>query len=330
MGKNYYDILGVSKDADAATLKRAYRKLAMKWHPDKNKDNVEQAQAKFQEISEAYDVLSDPEKRKIYDQFGEEGLKGGAGGSGGFPGGYSFNAGNAEDIFRDIFGADSPFGNIFGGMGGGNDGSFSFNFGGPGGMGGMGGMPGGMGGMGGRRSRAPRKPEPLMIEVPLTLEQLYTGCTKKMKITRNVCGRDENKILQLDIKPGWREGTKLTFDGEGDQPQGGLAQDVIFVIKQKPHDLYKREKDDLITEEIISLKQALCGFTLNRRGIDGENIKLDVNDVIRPGLEKRVPGKGMPNSKTGRRGDLVFRFNIAFPSGLSSQQKETLRRVLPE
>ena len=97
MGKNYYDILGVSKDADAATLKRAYRKLAMKWHPDKNKDNVEQAQAKFQEISEAYDVLSDPEKRKIYDQFGEEGLKGGAGGSGGFPGGYSFNAGNAEE-----------------------------------------------------------------------------------------------------------------------------------------------------------------------------------------------------------------------------------------
>ena len=331
MGKNYYDILGVSKNADQNELKRAYRKLAMKWHPDKNKDNVAEAQAKFQEISEAYDVLSDPEKRKVYDQFGEEGLKGG--GTGGFPGGYSFYAGNAEEIFRNLFGGGSPFGDIFGGMGGmgGGPGGFTFNFGGPG-MGGMGGMPGmgSMGGMGGRRRSDPIKPEPLTIEVPLTLEQLYNGCTKRMKITRNVYGRDEDKILQLDIRPGWKEGTKITFEGEGQQTQGYLPQDVIFVIKEKPHDLYTRDKDNLITNEVISLKQALCGFTINRKGIDGENVRLEVKDVVQPGADRRVPGKGMVNSKTGQRGDLIFHFNIAFPSGLTSQQKETLKHTLPD
>jgi DnaJ-class molecular chaperone len=132
MGRDYYAILGVPRDADAAALKKAYRKLAMKWHPDKNPDNVAQAQAKFQEISEAYDVLSDDEKRRVYDQFGEDGLKAGSGGG---PGGYSFRSGNADEIFRRFFGDAGSFDSFFSmgdmpGMGGSMPGGFRFSFGG--------------------------------------------------------------------------------------------------------------------------------------------------------------------------------------------------------
>jgi DnaJ-class molecular chaperone len=120
MGKDYYAILQVPRDADATTLKKAYRRLAMRWHPDKNPNNVEEAQAKFQEISDAYDVLNDPQKRQIYDQFGEEGLKaGGDGGSRGSSdagGGYTFTTTNANEVFRRFFGDDSQSG--FGGFGG--------------------------------------------------------------------------------------------------------------------------------------------------------------------------------------------------------------------
>jgi len=142
MGKDYYKELGVPRDADAAALKKAYRKLAVKWHPDKNPDNQKAAEDKFKLISEAYEVLSDEEKRKIYDQFGEDGLKGGMGGGGGMPAGFGgFSAGDPHKIFEEMFGGEDPFAALFGQMGGG------VRFGGMPGMGGMGG--GGMGGAGG-------------------------------------------------------------------------------------------------------------------------------------------------------------------------------------
>ena len=164
MGKDYYKELGVPRDADAAALKKAYRKLAVKWHPDKNPDNQKAAEDKFKLISEAYEVLSDEEKRKIYDQFGEDGLKGGMGGGGGMPAGFGgFSAGDPHKIFEEMFGGEDPFAALFGQMGGGGGGGMFGGMGGGGRGGGRGGrgggrgggvrfqaMPGGFGGMPGR------------------------------------------------------------------------------------------------------------------------------------------------------------------------------------
>lgn len=309
MGKDYYSILGVSRDATPQQLKSAYRKLAMKWHPDKNPDNQAEAQAKFQEVSEAYDVLSDPKKKQIYDQFGEDGLKGAGSG---FPGGgYSFNAGNAEEIFRNLFGGDGDiFSNIFGsGMSGGMPG-FSFNF-------------------GGGRPQRPRKTEPMVIPLNCSLEELFTGTTKKLRVTRNIKGYDNAKVFEINVRPGWKEGTKITYDNEGNQNPGTEQGDLVFEIREKPHAVFKREKDNLIIERTISLKKALTGFRFEQVSIDGKTINLDIREVIAPGAQRLISGFGMPK-RGGSRGDLIVRFKVEFPRTLSEDSKILLQRALPE
>lgn len=317
MGKDYYAILGVPRDADAAALKKAYRKLAMKWHPDKNPDNQKEAQEKFQEISEAYDVLNDPEKRRIYDQFGEDGLK--AGGGGGPGRSYHFNSAQADEIFKQFFGSSNPFGSMFGddhgdpfgsffsGGSRGNSG-FHFNFGGP---------------------QAPSAPEPLVLNIACTLQQLFTGTTKKLKVTRNMNGHEEENIIELEIKPGWKDGTKITYPGEGDHLPGRPPQDVVFIIKERQDKIFKREKDDLVIEQSITLRQALCGFVISQDGIDGRHLQLKVTDVVSPNSERRLIGEGMPKKKGGR-GDLIFRFKIQFPTSISQEQKDLITQAFPK
>jgi len=179
MGKDYYKILGVSRDADDKELKKAYRQLAMKWHPDKNPDNKEEANRRFQEIGEAYEVLSDEEKRKVYDQFGEDGLKQGAP-DGSFQG-FKFEQADASRIFEQFFGGESPFefftGMRSGGMGGGSrfGGSFSSRGGMPAGFGpGFESFSTGPGGFGGAAGfGGPRPSSPVMTEVEVSLEDLF-------------------------------------------------------------------------------------------------------------------------------------------------------------
>jgi len=332
MGRDLYAELGVSKSASEDELKKAYRKLAMKWHPDKNKDNREKAEEKFKKISEAYDVLSDPKKREVYDRFGEEGLKGGfPGGANGGGAGFSganFNFRRPEDLFAEVFGGRSPFG----GGGGGMEDIFSaFSSGGMGGMGGghpFGGHPG-CGFSGGPNMRTRRsKPSPTTNNVSFDLKELYTGVTKKYKISRNVSGKPVEEIITLDVRPGWKKGTKITFEGKGDQPVGQMAGDVVFVIDEKPHAHFKRDGNDLVYEQEVSLAQALCGFAMSIPTLDGRTLRANISEVVRPGYEKVIPSEGMPIKGGATKGNMRLRFQVRFPTSLSDEQKRKVKEIL--
>lgn len=356
MGKDYYKILGVPKNVNQEDLKKAYKKLALKWHPDRcPPDKKEEAQTKFQEIGEAYDCLSDPEKKRIYDQVGEEGLRGGMP-EGGFPEGanpfagmggnggggartFHFSRGNADDIFKAFFGTSDPFaaGGDEGGGFGGFPGGF-VNMGGmggmPGGMGGMGGMPmGGMpGGMRGGPMMAQRKAEPVNYPLNVSLEDLYTGCTKKVRITakRIVDQRGTTQSVSTDkeiqVKAGWKTGTKITFEREGDEAPGTEPADIIFTIQGKPHDRFERDGDDLVYECSVTLYEALTGVRTSVTTLDNRVIPLEAKSVT-PQTVKIIPGEGMPNNKLKRKGDMRVKFKIVFPD-LSSSEREQIGTIL--
>ncbi|KAF9533924.1 hypothetical protein CPB83DRAFT_804929 [Crepidotus variabilis] len=403
MGADYYKLLGIQKTASEDEIKKAYKKMALKWHPDRNKGSDE-ATKKFKEISEAFEVLNDGNKRAVYDQFGEEGLKGGggpspgAGGPGfsgfssnGFPGGaggpsFSFHSGgpggsggfNPSDpnmIFEQIFGKGGLFSGM-GGMGGGMGG-----MGGRGGMGGMGGgpqrrqttgmfdddddmqgfssfggMPGGMPGSGPRSSHhthrqshngttAP-KSQPSEITKPLkvSLEELYSGAMKHLKVGRRLLdGSTEDKVLDIQIHPGWKSGTKIRFPKAGNEVQGsfpGEAQDLVFVVEEKPHETFKREGNDLHASIKVPLVEALAGpppGTTGKHvkilnGLDGRRIQVPVPvGVVKPGQTTVVSGEGMPIRKDGvakTKGDLIVSWEVVFPNSLTASQKEGIRKVL--
>ncbi|KAJ1729754.1 Molecular chaperone (DnaJ super) [Coemansia biformis] len=348
MGKDYYSILGVPKDASEEALKKAYRKLALKWHPDRCEDNKEAAEIKFKDISEAYEALSDKQKRQIYDQYGEEGLKGGVppggAGGGGFPGGggggtFSFTSGgfggfnpsNPEDIFAQLFG---------GGLGGGLGGA---------GVAGMAGRGRGRGaqfmgvnndmggfGFGGGAQGNIRHPQEATHRVPCTLEDLYSGVTKKLKVTRRVCGPDgaitpAEKTLSVEIRPGWKSGTKIRYNKEGDDLGNG-AQDIVFVVVEKPHALFKRDGNDLKLSLALTLDEALCGFKKPVKLPSGKNINVSNSaSVIKPDQVSRMPGYGMPITKApGQFGSLEITYKVQFPSTLTPSQKEKIHEALTE
>jgi DnaJ family protein B protein 4 len=331
MGLDYYKILGVDRGATPEQIKKAYRKLAMKWHPDRNPENKEMAETKFKEIGEAYEVLSDPKKKEIYDQYGEEGLKGGMGGMGG-PGGatFTFTRSNADEIFRQFFGGASPFASMFGGGAGMEDEFDDFGFGGIGGMGGFG---RGMGGFA-QQQRGPKQPPPVVYPLHCSLEDLYNGKTKRIKITKKVLNPDgtvtpQEKVLTFSIKPGFKKGTKVRFEKEGDQGPNIIPADIVFELHEKPHDRFVREKNDLIHTRNVTLLEALTGTTVELMTLDGRMLRIPINEIITPGYQKVVKGEGMPISKEpGTKGDLIIKFNIIFPKYLSAEQKQRLKEIL--
>lgn len=379
MGKDYYSILGVPKGtSDDAVLKKAYRKMAMQYHPDKNPDNREESERKFKEVSEAYEVLSDPEKRKVYDQFGEEGLKGGMGGMGGMGGGGFGGAGfrprDANDLFAEFFRSFGGGGGSFrnkgsGGFGGGPGGmpeGFADIFGGGGGGGGMPGMPfggsgpfggsagfGGMPGMNGHGAGCPpgphghghhqqhqqrraKKDAAHEMELQCSLEELFKGTTRRMKISRKRLDastgqqRQEQEILEIAVRPGWKAGTKITFQEKGDENPGRIAADIIFVLQEKPHPHFTREGNDLIYTHRLPLVDALCGTVLQLQALDGRPLSVPLTEPVSPQVDKVVPGEGMPVTKhAGQRGNLRIRFDILFPKQLNDAQKAMLRQTLP-
>ncbi|KAI0034195.1 hypothetical protein K488DRAFT_77357 [Vararia minispora EC-137] len=384
MGTDYYKLLGVGRDASEDEIKKAYKRMALKWHPDRNQGS-EEASKKFKEISEAFEVLSDKQKRTIYDQFGEEGLKGGggpppgasAGGNpfagfssgGGFPGGttFTFTSGgpggfrssssgfNPTDpmkIFEQFFASGMGGMGGLGGMGGGrsqtamfdddDDDMRGFNL--------SGGMPGGMPSMGGgartRPSRSstfnssgrpstPPSTAPSEITRPLkvSLEDLYNGATKHLKVGRRLAdGRQEDKVLEIVVQPGWKAGTKVRFPKAGNELPSGESQDLVFVVEEKPNERYGRDSNDLVVTERISLVDALAGDG-GKRAVElpnGRKVQFNIPPgVVKPGQQTRIPGEGFQYRKPmPGRGDCIVRWEVVFPDRLTPSQKEGIRKVL--
>lgn len=364
-----YDRLGVSATATAEEIKKAYRKQALKNHPDKNPAGAE----KFKEASEAYEILSDPEKRKNYDNYGYDFITGqggpapeaggenpfaGGGFAGGMPGGfsgmgggggartYTFTSGGGRgggfggfSDPKDIF-AEFMRGGAGGGMGGGDDDDFFSAFGGGGPF--QGGGPrrttSGFGGAGGgaRKGRTPEV-ETTVVEKPLpvSLEDIYAGATKKLKVQRKTYDSQtlkqsvEDKILSVPIKRGLKAGSKIKYPDMGDQVEGGV-QDLHFIIKEKAHPLFTRDGDDIKHTVEISLKEALTGWSKTVSTIDGKQLSVSSAGPTNPDWTERFPGQGMPKSKTPSvRGDFIVGVKIKFPTSLTAQQKQQLKEILP-
>jgi len=364
MGKDYYEILGVPRNADDDALKKAYRKQALKWHPDRNPNNKELATKKFKELAEAYEVLSDKNKRAIYDQFGEEGLKGGAAGGGagaqGFPGGtftftsspggFNFGSGgfqpsDANDIFSKFFknfsfgggnvNTDFNFMDMDDGFSGRSSGGSMPNMGGFSNFSNMFGG-NGMNGMNvNMNMNGMNQPENVVTrKLPCTLSELYNGATKKLKITRTRGGTQSQKIITINITPGWKAGTKITYSGEGDELPNGQYQDIVFIIEDKPEasPIFKREGSDLRINLQIELWEAIGGFNKYITHMDGHQVIINGgqgSDVVVPGQVIRIKGEGMPISKSpGQKGDLLVDVHVNFPRRISPENKKIIARAL--
>lgn len=279
MGKDYYSVLGVSKNASDDEIKKAYRKLAKEWHPDRNPN--EEADAKFKEIGQAYEILSDPEKRQNYDRFGEAGLSG----NGPHQNSTFFYTQEIrpEDIFNQFFGA----------------------------------------------RHGPMRGRPVQYNLAVSLEDLYNGTSKKLKITRrNVQGHPEEKILELIIKPGWKAGTKITFSKEGDRHPHIDPGDIIVVIHQAEHKDFTRVGNDLVCVKNITLKQALVGFTTVINTLDNRALRVHITDIVDNDYKKIIANEGMPFNFPGKKGNMIVKFKIIFPKTLNERQKRNLNEVL--
>eukprot|EP00850_Spirogloea_muscicola_P011672 SM000073S21448 [mRNA] locus=s73:377351:379815:- [translate_table: standard] len=352
----FYDVLGVPKNATTDDLKKAYRKAAIKNHPDKGGDPE-----KFKELSQAYEVLSDAEKREIYDQYGEDALKEGMGGGGGMH--------NPFDIFESFFGS------------------------------GGGGHPFGGGGGSGRRRQ--RRGEDVVHALKVTLEDLYNGTSKKLSLSRNViCSKckgkgsktgasgrcagcqgsgmkvsirqlgpsmiqqmqhvcpeckgsgetisekdkctackgskvvQEKKLLEVHVEKGMLNGQKITFPNEADEAPDTVTGDIVFVLQQKEHPIFKRKADDLFVEHTLSLTEALCGFHFPLTHLDNRQLLIKTNpgEIIKPGQFKAINDEGMPQyQRPFMKGRLYIHFSVDFPESgsLSLEQTKLLESVLP-
>lgn len=349
----YYEILGVSKDASPEELKKAYRKAAIKNHPDKGGDPE-----KFKELAQAYEVLSDPEKRDIYDQYGEDAIKEGMGGGG--------EGHNPFDIFESFFGGASPFG-------------------------------GGSSRGGRRQRRGEDVVHPLKVSLEelyngtskklslsrnvlcpkckgtgsksgasakclgcqgsgmkVSIRQLGPGMIQQMQHVcpdckgsgetineKDKCPQckgekvvQEKKVLEVDVEKGMKHSQKITFAGEADEAPDTATGDIVFVLQQRDHAKFKRKGDDLFVEHSLTLSEALCGYQFIITQLDGRQllIKSTPSEIVKPGQFKAINDEGMPiYQRPFMKGKLYIHFSVEFPESgsLTQDQCNALEAILP-
>jgi molecular chaperone DnaJ len=354
MAQDYYEILGVPKNASADELKKAYRKLAMKYHPDQNKDNKE-AEAKFKEINEAYDILKDEQKRAAYDRFGKSAFDGsmGGGGFGGGPGGMGAGFGGAfSDIFEDMFGDM-------------------------------------MGGGGGRRGQASNRGSDIQYTMEISLEEAFHGKEMTIKIpvndtcdkcngngtesgkgaeecptchgsgrmraqqgfftierTCSTCGgagsviKDackkcsgsgrirKEKTLKVQIPKGIDSGRRIRLTGEGEAGmRGGPSGDLYVLIVTKPHKLFRRDGANLHCRVPIPMTTATLGGNIEVPSIDGSRNKVEIKPGTQTGQQLRLKGKGMNVMRSESFGDLYIEIFVETPVNLNSKQKDLFKKL---
>ncbi len=344
MKEDFYEILGISKGASDAEIKKAYRKKAIAYHPDKNPGDTT-AEEKFKKAAEAYEVLSDPDKRARYDQYGHQAFEGG----GGFGGGGM----NMDDIF-------SQFGDIFGG------GGF-----------------GGFGGFGGGRGQRRAKGSNLRIRVKLTLEEIANGVEKKIKVKRKVqasgvtyktcgtcngtgqvtkiantilgrmqtaatcttCGgsgqiidhrpadadgqglRVQEETVSIKIPAGVEDGMQLKVTGKGNEaPGNGIAGDLLVAIEEASHENLQREGDNLHYDLYISFSEAALGTSREIDTVSGK-VRIKIEEGVQSGKILRLRGKGIPSINGYGKGDLLVHVNVWTPKTLSKEQKEFFEKM---
>ncbi|CCC71187.1 hypothetical protein NCAS_0G03000 [Naumovozyma castellii] len=350
-----YDVLGVSPTAGDSEIKKAYRKSALKYHPDKNP--TEEGAEKFKEVSAAYEILSDSEKREIYDQFGEEGLNGG--GPGG-PGGFGGFGGFGDDIFSQFFGgAGAGAGRPRGPQRGrdikheiaatleelykGRTAKLALNkqilcktCEGRGGKKGAVKKCSSCNGQGVKF--VTRQMGPMIQRFQAECDVCSgTGDIIDPKDRCKTCNAkkvtNERKILEVHIEPGMKDGQNIVFKGEADQAPDVIPGDVIFVVAQKPHKHFQRSGDDLVYEAEIDLLTAIAGGEFALEHVSGDWLKVSIlpGEVISPGSKKVIEGKGMPIPKYGGHGNLIVHFTVKFPQKHFADEDslKKLEEILP-
>lgn len=362
--RDYYEILEVSKSASQEEIKKAYRKQAVKNHPDKNPGDPE-AESRFKEAAEAYEILSNQDKRSRYDRYGHAGVSGASGAGGGFGGGMSM-----EDIFEN-------FGDIFGSSFGGGFSGFS-----------------GFGGFGGSRQRGRRvnKGSNLRVKVSLSLKDIAHGVNKKIKVNKyitcdtcggngakdsssystcstcngtgqvtkvastflgqmqttatcHVCGGDgkiitnkctkchgegivkDSEVISLDIPAGVAEGMQLSVSGKGNAARrGGVNGDLIVLIQEESHPDLLRDGNDLIYGLYLNFAEATLGATVEIPTVDGK-VKIKIDQGTQPGKILRLRGKGLPEVNGYGKGDLLVNINVWIPKKLSKEEQKIVEQL---
>ena len=328
--KDYYDILELNKNCSQEDISESYRRLSLKYHPKVTKpENSAIFEYHFQKLAEAYEVLSDPNKKEIFDIYGKEGLKNGIEGKNGEKkDGYRF-IGNGHEIFEKFMGTSNPFTLIRENEKKSKEiividaANINWN----------------------QEKKEKEKEKNINIDLECSLEELYNGCVKNVKyIKKKICEdlrtTEEKEVnIEVDIMKGYYKNTILPFKGMGNDYPGEKSSDLLVHIKEKKHPYFKRvNKDDLIYTHNIKLSQALNGEPVRLTTLDNRKIAVSIDEIISPTTIKKVPGEGMPifqkeisvKDLITKKGDLYIKFHIIFPEYINPTKKKEITKLLDE